>query len=467
MSVLYAASEIFPYAKSGGLADVSDALPEALQKSIDISRVMPLYSFMESKNLKLYSSLSVTIATISYDVDVLYLTKNGINNYFIKAPYLSDTQTMYASKEKDYDDNDLRFALFCMAIVKLAQLLEVKVLHLNDWHTALAALYVKELALDIRVLFTIHNLAYQGLFDEHTLCKLGISRKYFHLDGLEFYNKVNFLKAAIAYSDVVTTVSPTYALEILTREFGCGLDGFLNVHKEKIYGILNGINVSQFNPSKDAMILTHYDKNSLEKKHDNKVEFINKSSLKDSKKPLFVMVTRLVEQKGIALVLDIFEEFLAQKINLFILGEGDKEISEKFMQLSVKYDNFEYFDGYNEALSHKTYAAADFIVIPSVFEPCGLTQFIAMQYAAIPIVHAVGGLKDSVHEDITQCGGGIIYEKQTKEELLLAIQRALELKKNRKKFQKMKIANMECDFSFATSATEYAKLYKEIQNKGK
>jgi len=461
MSVLFASSEIYPYAKSGGLADVADALPAALKKSITVLRVMPLYSFMDEKKFQLFTSFSLKMTTIEYNVEVYYVKKNRITDYFIKAPLLSTTETMYGSKESDYENNDIRFALFSMAIVKLSQKLKIKVLHLNDWHTALAALYVKEFDLKIRVIFTIHNLAYQGLFPKHTLCKLGLSSKYFHINGLEFYNKVNFLKAGIAYSDVVTTVSPTYAKEILTREFGCGLDGFLNYHKDKLHGILNGLNVTRFNALKDKMIVHNYDKNSLENKYANKIDFIKSSTLKDPRKPLFVMIARLVKQKGVSLILDVFEELVSQNINLFIIGEGDKTISEKFTILASKYGNFEFFDGYNEVLSHKTYAAADFILIPSIFEPCGLTQFIAMQYGVIPIVHAVGGLKDSVHEELMQCGQGISYENQNREEFLLAIQRALKLKTNTKKFHSMRVANMECDFSFAPSALEYLKLYEK------
>ena len=463
MSVLFASSEIYPYAKSGGLADVADALPAALKKSITVLRVMPLYSFMDEKKFQLFTSFSLKMTTIEYNVEVYYVKKNRITDYFIKAPLLSTTETMYGSKESDYENNDLRFALFSLAIVKLSQELKIKVLHLNDWHTALAALYVKEFDLKIRVIFTIHNLAYQGLFPKHTLCKLGLSSKYFHINGLEFYNKVNFLKAGIAYSDVVTTVSPTYAKEILTREFGCGLDGFLNYHKDKLHGILNGLNVTRFNALKDKMIVHNYDKNSLENKYANKIDFIKNSNLKDPRKPLFIMIARLVNQKGISLILDVFEELISQNINLFIIGEGDKKISEKFTILASKYGNFEFFDGYDEVISRKTYAAADFILIPSIFEPCGLTQFIAMQYGTIPIVHAVGGLKDSVHEELMQCGQGISYKNQNREEFLFAMQRALKLKRNTKKFHSMRVANMECDFSFAPSALEYLKLYKEIK----
>ena len=460
MSVLFAASEIFPYAKSGGLADVADALPDALKNHVEVSRVMPLYSFMQTKKLKRFHSFMVKIATIEYEVEVFILKKNGVTNYFIKAPQLSTSDAMYGTKENEYENNDLRFALFCMAIVILGKYLKITVLHLNDWHTAMAALYVKELGLDVKTIFTIHNLAYQGLFNKNTICKIGLDMKYFTSESLEFYDKVNFLKAGIAYSDVITTVSPNYAKEILTREFGCGLDGFLSYHKEKLQGILNGINTRLFHPAKDSALIAPFSVNSIEKKHLNKINFIKNSSLKDPRVPLFIMVTRLVEQKGLGLVLDILEDLLAQKINFFIIGEGDKKISQDLRRYSKTVQNFEYFQGYDEVLAHKAYAAADFLLMPSSFEPCGLTQFISMNYATIPIVHAVGGLKDSVHEKTALCGQGIVYEQQNKKELLFAIQRALELKKNIKKFTTVRKSNMECDFSFRASALKYIKLYK-------
>jgi len=462
MKILFSASEIYPYAKSGGLADVADAFVDILSKYQNIERVMPFYSFMDKKGLKSYANFTINLSNIDYEIEVLSEINNKIVTYFINAPLLSTTKNIYGDNGEDYTNNDLRFAIFSKAIVRLAVLLKVDILHLNDWHTALASFFIKDKGLDIKTVLTIHNLAYQGIFTKNSLDIVGIGHKYFTKNGLEFYGKVNFLKAGIAYSDIITTVSPNYAKEILTKEFGCGLDGFLNYHKSKLFGILNGINESVFKASTDKSLYANYDEKTLKNKHKNKVEFIKKSTLKDPRILLFIMITRLVEQKGMELLIESLNDLLVKRINLFLIGEGSVEICEKLHNLSAKYSNFEFFEGYDESLSHKTYASADFLLMPSSFEPCGLNQFIAMKYATMPIVHAVGGLKDSVHEDVNSCGVGIVYEKQTKKEFLLAIDRALKLKKNSKKFNNMLIQNMKCDFSFKASSQEYIKLYTQL-----
>jgi starch synthase len=462
MKVLFASSEVYPYAKTGGLADVCDALPSALKNHIDISRIMPFYSFMKEKEFKIYDNFTLSLGKNDYQIVILSKKTDDIVTYFIKAPLLSSTKNLYGDDNGDYVNNDLRFGIFCMAIVQLSIKLGIEILHLNDWHTALAALFIKETKLKIKTVFTIHNLAYQGLFDKSSLKNLFIKKKYFNIDGLEFHDKVNFLKAGIAYSNHVTTVSPTYAKEIQTSEFGCGLDGYLQHHKNKLSGILNGINSSNFDPSTDKALDFIYDKNSLENKHKNKLSFIKKSTLKNSKVPLFVMITRLVEQKGIDLLIESIEQLLRKSLNLFVLGEGNSEVSKKLKKLSSEYDNFEFFDGYNEVLSHQTYASADFLLMPSIFEPCGLNQFIAMSYGTVPIVHGVGGLKDSVHEDNTECGSGFVYENQSDDEFLMCVDRALELKKDKNRFNKIVKSNMECNFSFERSALEYLKLYRSL-----
>jgi len=462
MRILFASSEIYPYAKTGGLADVADSLPLALNRYMEMFRVMPLYSFMKNNSFKVYDSFTLSLEKTEHLIEILTKTEDKITTYFIKTPILSDTKNIYGDENGDYQNNHLRFALFCKAIVELSIRLKIKLLHLNDWHTALTSLFIRELKLNIKTVFTIHNLAYQGLFDKKVLKELDISEQYFKMDGLEFYNKVNFLKAGIAYSDTITTVSPTYAKEILTPEFGCGLDGFLEYHKNKLSGILNGVNCDLFNPAKDKSLPFIFDKGSLENKHKNKIAFIKNSKLKDPRAPLLVMVTRLVEQKGIDLLLKSVNELLSKKINLCIIGEGDQEISKKLNDLASHHKNFEFFEGYNEKLSHLIYASSDFLLMPSVFEPSGLNQFIAMRYGSFPIVHKVGGLKDSVHENSSVCGNGFVYNKQIKKEFLLCIERALEYKKDKKRFTKMIKSNMECDFSFEKSALKYLKIYKSL-----
>jgi len=462
MKVLFASSEIFPHAKSGGLADVSAALPHAIKEFENISKVMPLYGFIDKKALKKVVTLEVNISHIKYDVVVYSKLEKKLLTYFIEAPLLSDTQNLYGDENGDYANNDLRFAIFCSGVVALSLELGVDVVHLNDWHTALVALYIKDRKLDIKTVFTIHNLAYQGIFEFNSLRRIGIDDSYFNIDELEFYGKINFLKAGIAFCDALTTVSPTYAKEILTKEFGCGLDGFLTVHKSKLSGILNGIDTTLFNPKTDKCLVSNFDTKSLKDKHKNKVNFIKRLTLKDPRKPLFVMVTRLVEQKGIDLVLFSLKKLLKNRLNFFMIGEGDNYISTKLENISKEYDNFEFFRGYDEGLSHMAYASADFLLMPSRFEPCGLNQFIAMRYGTIPIIHSVGGLKDSVFEDSVACGNGIVFEKFTQKEFLDAVDRALSLKKDSKKFIKIKKANMECDFSFSKSALKYIEIYKKI-----
>lgn len=456
MKVLFASSEMLPYAKSGGLADVASSLPKSLAEFVDISTLMPFYSFMKKEGLKLVFSEDISLGGVSYKVN--FYKKTNTTTYFVEAPQLSDTQNLYGDKLGDYENNDFRFGIFCKAIVVLAKKLDVDILHLNDWHTALSALYLKETKSKIKTVFTIHNLAYQGIFTKKSLKKLSINKKHFHINGLEFYEKISFLKAGIAYSDAVTTVSPTYAKEILTKEFGCGLDGFLKYHKDKLHGILNGIDMTLFNPKTDDSLFKKYDFNSLDVKYENKKHFIKISSLKNPKLPLFVMVTRLVEQKGIDLVIKSLKKILSKKLNLYVVGEGSLEFASKLEKFSKKYENFEFSNTYNEELSHKVYAAADFLLMPSRFEPCGLNQMISMTYGTLPIVHEVGGLKDSVKDDVD----GIVFKNETKKDFILALERAITLKKNSEKFNTMRISGMQKDLSFASSALRYLEIYKKI-----
>lgn len=451
MRILFASSEIFPYAKTGGLADVSYSLPLALAKHTAIARVMPLYGFMPLENFLFYDNFTVSLDGEHYGVVIYTKEENGILTYFVKAPYLSQTQHIYGDESGDYKNNALRFGIFCMVIIELGIRLNSELIHLNDWHTALVALYIKEHALKIKTVFTIHNLSYQGIFDKSLLDMLGIAPKYFTMDALEFYGQINLLKAGIAYSDAITTVSPSYAQEILTEKFGCGLNGFLEIYKEKLTGILNGIDYDVFKPLQDT---------SSKKKA--KSELCKKFGFTKSKLPLFVMISRLVAQKGIDLVIKSFEQLQNKNINIFILGEGDKKYCLALSKLAKRNENFSFYQGYDETLSHQAYLASDFLLMPSAFEPCGLNQFIAMNYASLPVVHEVGGLRDSVHETKEICGRGITYTTQNQKEFIYAVQRALELQKKKKKMNEILNFNLACDFSFGKSAKEYLQLYERL-----
>lgn len=448
MKPLYASSEIYPYSKSGGLADVAYSLTNELKNYIEVYKITPLYSFIDKKryHITCYKSFYVELGAKKYKIT---LFKNE-DTLFVYHRILCDRKNMYG-----YRDDFLRFAIFSKAIVKTAKLLKVDTVHINDWHTALCALWLKEQKTPLKVIFTIHNLAYQGVFDKDVMEVVGIDKKYFNIESLEFYGKVNLLKAGIAYSDIVTTVSPSYAKEIQTKEYGCGLEGFLKKYSYKLHGILNGIDTAFFDPKNDEFISFNYDKNSLTNKIKNKKEFV-----KDMNLPLFIFIGRLVEQKGIYLILENSEEFSTLKASFIFLGEGDKKSEEILLKQCKKYKNITYIKGYDEKLSHRLYASADFLLMPSLFEPCGLNQMIAARYGTIPIVHRTGGLKDTVFEDEDKCAKGFVFKDYAKEEFFKAVMRAIGLYKDKKCFEQVCKFDMKCDFSFKNSAKEYLKLYE-------
>lgn len=464
MKILFAASEIFPYAKSGGLGDVAQALPYALNKHLDIVRVMPLYGFINKSLLQKNDlSFSVELGENSHDISIFTDEYNGVHTYFIDSCVFSENEDFYTTKSGGYSNENPSFGLFCRAIVELAKELHVDIVHLNDWHTALAALWIKEQELNIKTVFTIHNLAYQGIFEKEILKQLGIDEKYFTMQGLEFYDKVSFIKAGIAFSDLVTTVSPQYSKEILTEQYGCGLHSFLSCHSKKLSGILNGIDYELFDPKTDTALESVFDSNKIELKNVNKKALLSELNLEDSNRATFVMVSRLVEQKGFGLLIDSLDKILSKELNLVILADGAGTYKHKLENIAEMYENFYLHLGYDEDFSHRIYAGADFLLMPSLFEPCGLNQMIAMRYGAVPIVHAVGGLLDTVHEDDKECcGEGIVFSELSKEVFISAIDRALDTYKDTKKMKNIIRFNMSCDFSFDKSALLYSKLYNRL-----
>ncbi len=454
MKILFCASEAYPFAKSGGLADVAYALPKALSKHADITLMLPWYGFMKlpASPVKLHESVLV-FGGHSYPVSFWKCTVDGLDVMLVKSALLYDSPQLYG-----LENDDLRFTLFSRAIVAFAEREKVDVLHLNDWHTALAALFAKEQGLFCKVVFTIHNLAFQGVFGYDRLHVLGLGERYFQMELLEFYGNINFMKAGIAFADAVTTVSPTYAREIQTPEFGCGLDGFLRKHRRKLSGILNGIDTTFFNPRNDGLISCHMKRKISTFKACNKKAFWGKRT----DLPLFVFIGRMTPQKGIDLLVALHETVGKLPLLFAFLGDGESDVTEQLEQAAQKHDNIFYHKGYNEALAHQMYAAADFLVMPSRFEPCGLNQMIAMHYGALPIVHKTGGLADTVHERGKECGRGIVFRECTSEKLLKAIQKALRLYQEKEKLEVLNRFNMECDFSFEKPALRYVGLYKKV-----
>ena len=419
MRVLFAASEVYPFAKTGGLADMAAALPKALEHYCSIDTIMPYYSFITT-DAKKVQSFSLTLGGKTYACALFQ--KESL--FFLYEKHLCEVQRPYGYKN-DY----LRFAIFSKAISFLAR--HYDIIHCNDWHTALVPYYNKR----AKVLFTIHNLAYQGIFDASILPEVEIED--FTMEGFEFYGRVNYLKGAIKYSACLTTVSPTYAKEIQTPQFGCGLDGFIKKYAYKLKGILNGIDYTFFDPQTDPFIHYHYDSASFEKKALNKKQFCSLDT------PLFIFIGRLVEQKGIDRIIEALPDIAKLPIQLIILGDGDEHIKKILLQ--KHYSNIRIIIGYDEKLSHTLYAAADFLLMPSRFEPCGLNQMIAARYGTVPIATPVGGLADTVHND-TKCAWGVRIE----DGIIQAIEKALQLPR-----QKVATFDMECDFSIDRCAREY------------
>lgn len=470
--VLFASSEVYPFAKTGGLADVSFGLPKAMSAIFDVSIIMPMYKSIDKKSFNIKPeriSFDITLGKKVYGVEVYRTLYEGIKCYFIESDILSNKKHLYGTPESGYKDNDLRFGLFSKAVVAFVkQSEEYDLLHLNDWQSALCALFIKEEEnIKTKTLLTIHNLAYQGMFGKKSLARLGLSKDYYNMDALEFYGDISFMKAGIAYADIITTVSPNYAKEILTSDFGCGLEGFLQKHKNKLLGVLNGVDTSHFSPKTDLALLQNYDAKSYDKKYANKEAYLKERGLQNPQLPLFVFIGRFTWQKGVDLLIESLEQLSKLKINIAILGDGESKYHNQIKLLSSKHKNIDIYFGYDEALSHRMYASADFLLMPSHFEPCGLNQLISMSYGVIPVVNGVGGLKDSVHQfsdyDAKQQHGfGIVFNSKEKNALLKSVKSALKLYKDKEFYKEINTHNMLCDFSWKQSAKSYKVIYNSI-----
>lgn len=465
--LLFASSEVSPFVKTGGLADVAYALPKALSESYGVEVVLPLYQTIDRKHYKIKKSKSfeVVLGKTAYPVELHETVFENQTYLFIYTPLLCDREFLYGPAECGYEDNALRFALFSRSVVELLRGGEYPLVHLNDWQCALVALWISEENLGVKSLYTIHNLAYQGVFDRSVLPLIGIDERYYTMEALEFYDQVSYMKGGIAYADAITTVSPTYAKEILTPQFGCGLEGFLAVHRSKLSGILNGIDSEHFSPANDTLLVETY--TSAKGKKSSKNDLLKVLGLKGSAKPLFVFIGRFTHQKGVDLLIEALPKIAALECNIALLGEGEGEYSEAFRGLSERYPNIALSVKYDEPLSHRMYAAADFLLMPSLYEPCGLNQLIAYAYGAIPIVSKVGGLSDTVKkvesfDPQNRSGFGIVIGNPSLKSILSGVKKGCELYGDKKHFDAIVNHNMGCDYSWSQSALSYLKIYKKL-----
>ncbi len=469
MRVLFAASEAYPFVKTGGLADVVFALPRALRAYVDVTVVLPLYRWIDREGFGIVEqsgeAFDAVLGTQTHHVRLYETHYGGVRFLFVESPLLCERDYPYGPPGGAYADNAERFGLFSHAIARLAAGFDL--VHLNDWQTALAALLLRQSGRTVRCVFTIHNLAYQGLFDPSLLPTLGIDPSYFTMEGIEFYGQLSFMKAGIGCADAVTTVSPTYAEEILTPEYGCGLEGYLNTHRGKLKGILNGIDTAFFSPADDPALVRTYD--AVEGKAANKAAMLARFGLEAADpRPLFVFIGRFAWQKGLDMLLEALPEMLGHSCIVAVLGEGEPAYRLRLETLAERYENLYPIFGYDEALSHRLYAAADFLLMPSMFEPCGLNQMIAMRYGTLPLVRRTGGLADTVapfeaFDADAATGYGVCFEPPKSDALSDAFERALGLYAQKQRLEHIASHDMRCDFSWTKSAKQYARLYNACQ----
>ena len=463
MNILFASPEVTPFAKTGGLADVSGSLPRALSEiSCHASVILPFYECV--KNLKL-DLKPFSIGEFHF----LKTQKNGVEYIFIVNDEYYLRNNLYSEPEGDYPDNDLRFSYFSKAIVAFAAGSKEKpdIIHCNDWQTGLVSLYLKIQKINIKTLFTIHNIGYQGLFKKDALSHLGIPRQFYTIDGIEYYGKISFLKAGIVYSSAITTVSKGYSKEILTPEFGCGMDGILRTRASQIYGILNGVDYTEWDPSIDTHIAQNYNSDTLDRKPKCKKDLVKTAGLspETSKRPLLGVISRLAHQKGIDLLVEAAKEIIDMGASIIILGTGDEKYNSLCKYIASQHP--EYISShirFDNELAHKIEAGSDMFIMPSRYEPCGLNQLYSLRYGTLPVVRATGGLDDTIVDLYANRkeGTGIKFSNAKKEDLINAVSRAIELYRDKNEWRKVQKRIMNLDFSWKTSALHYKELYERI-----
>ena len=382
-------------------------------------------------------------------------------------PYLQDSG-------EPWEDNAQRFNLFCYVIASIALNhaglnWKPDILHCNDWHTGIACALLNDVEARPGILFTIHNLAYQGLFPHSTFLELQLPSKLWSYEGVEFNNLLSFIKAGIVYADRVNTVSPTYAKEIQTEEYGCGLDKLLQYYSDKLSGIINGVNAEEWNPKIDNKIYVNFTENTLKQKNKNKISLQKEIHLNiDDNLPLLSLISRLAEQKGIDLVIDVLSDIKNINAQVVILGNGKPSFESALKALAEKNPGkVSAIISYNEELAHKITAGADYFIMPSRFEPCGLNQMYSQHYGTIPIVRNTGGLADTVidkfnNDSMDTQNTGIKFEKDDPKELLKAINRGLNIYADKETFKQMQLNGMQQNFSWERSALQYLDLYEQV-----
>lgn len=474
LKILYIASESVPFIKTGGLADVAFSLPKELRKiGVDIRVVIPMYSDIpEEYKMKMTTikEINVPVGWRSQYCGIKYMEYEGVPYYFIDNEYYFKRDGLYGF----FDDGE-RFAFFNRSVLEIIENIDFKpqIIHCNDWHTGMISPLLnahyrhREDYRNIKTVFTIHNLKYQGVFPTEILGDLlGLGEEYNNIDALEFYGGVSFMKGGINYSDIVTTVSKSYAKEIQSPDFGERLDGLLRKRNRDLYGIINGIDYDIYNPEKDRDIFFNYNAASMENKEKNKLELQKLLKLPQNKDiPLIGMVSRIDKMKGFDLIIHVIEELMALDLQMVVLGTGDYNFESVLKDFSNRYNGKMATQiMFSSSLAQKIYAGSDMLLMPSKFEPCGLSQLIALRYGTIPIVREVGGLNDTVtsYNEFTQEGNGFSFSSYNAHDMLFTIARALGFYKDKIVWRKITENAMNGEYSWNNAACSYKEMYEKL-----
>lgn len=476
LRVALVSSEALPYSKTGGLADVAGSLSRALLGlGHDVALILPFHRETRLKKIKVKSTgifLKIPVKGNPCTAEVLAARENGLKVYFIKNDEYFDRAYLYTTPDGDYHDNLERFSFFSRAALQALKALKnpVDILHLNDWQTGLVAAYIKEARpaepffLKTKTIFTVHNIAYQGLFPGQAFYATGLSPQFFSQDGIEFWGKVSLLKAGLVYSDVINTVSPAYGKEIQTPEYGCGLEGLLIKRSADLYGILNGIDYEEWNPETDKLLPERYSSRDLSGKAACKKELLKRFGLKAPAACALVgMVARLTEQKGIDLLPAALEGLKDLNAVFAILGSGDKRYEDLVKGIEKTYPSkVSVRLAFDNALAHLVEAGSDIFIMPSRFEPCGLNQIYSLRYGTIPVVRAIGGLNDTVR-DLDEAGEtatGFKFTEYAPDAFEKRVKDAVHVYHDHPElWRKMQGNAMKEVFSWETSARQYTGLY--------
>lgn len=475
MNILLATSEAVPIAKTGGLADVAGALPKALkEQAVYAAVVMPKYGLIKQELLENFVQIAHFQVEFGWRNQYVGLFKgelDGVAYYLIDNEYYFKRGGLYG-----YGDDAERFVFFSVAVMAAADYYEedFHIIHCNDWQTGLIPFLLKQRFSEhpywsnVKSVFTIHNLMYQGIYGIEQMKELlGAGDEWFTPEGLEFFGDASCLKAGIQFADKLTTVSPTYAKEIQTSYYGERMDSLLNYRKEDLIGIINGLDTEIFDPMNDAHIKVPY-RHSLQRKRKNKLDLQEEMSLPvDEAIPLIGLVSRLVEQKGLDLVIATLDELLHNHdVQMIVLGSGDEKYERYFYEASLRHPTkFRFWLGYSDRMASRIYAGADIFAMPSRFEPCGLSQLISLQYRTVPIVRETGGLKDTVipYDDTTQMGNGFTFVDYNAHEFLYTMQRALKAYAKPNVWEKIVDNGSRVDYSWRSSAKQYKAMYRKLQ----